>query len=405
MCTGVKCPPGRDSGKTWTIRDWIVQNKDGTLFLSYPITDEDLNPAYNEGVCYLSIDYDYHANTDLALLPPNTPPPTKKDLAMSSVFKLVGPLRPRYPPLPIYTPGNALSPKDLALSLQLREMSTVENKDGTWSYVEEETKPRFEKPLVRSYGYGVMSIWPEDDEEWVLDEALRVGVLIWWGVCLAGVWGVWRMERVRRVVERGREKVGSWWLADIEDKMNQQLLNMGLVFGVIQIANKLNIDTPENTPYLRAAYLGVQLISLAVVLYIRLKVTAANDTTPLIYTEQKNPFDSSQIETHKTTHKDYDLSKIKESLTQQAVGVALIAFMHLKWGYTRPLLLQSVLGFRQIMGTQLFKIWVLGKPATGELNRPWKSSPFGGSASPAATPKELKAKEKKEQKKKISRIE
>ncbi|KAJ3043471.1 hypothetical protein HK097_001738 [Rhizophlyctis rosea] len=187
--------------------------------------------------------------------------------------------------------------------------------------------------------------------------------------------------------------------------MNSQLLNLGLVFGIMQVANKFNLDRPENTTYLRASYLIVQIITAAIALFIQQKIKAKNDTTPLTYSEQKNPFDKENVEQHKTTFRDYDLSKIKEGFTQQAVGVAIIALMHLKWGYTRPLLLQSILGLRTVTQTPLFKIYILGKPASGELARPWTKGGLTGAPAAAPTQKELKAKERKEQKKKISHVE
>jgi hypothetical protein len=61
-----------------------------------------------------------------------------------------------------------------------------------------------------------------------------------------------------------------------------------------------------------------------------------------------------------TTNKDYDLSQLKQLVTQTVMGVAIIAFMHFKYGYLRPLLLQSVLGFRTLYSTPLIQVWVLG---------------------------------------------
>ncbi|KAJ3047051.1 hypothetical protein HK097_000274 [Rhizophlyctis rosea] len=220
MLMGLKCPGGRDSGKTWTIRDWIIQHKDGSLYFQYPITEEDLNPSYTEGLCYLNIDYTYHANTDIPTTSSSTSNPlytTKKDRAMSAVFKIT--TAPRILPLPIYSPANILPPAERILALQLRTMKKVVNEDGTWIYAEEDSRPRVERPLVRSYGYGIMSIWPEDDEEWVLDEAVRWGTIFAWVGVVAALWGVMKVERVRRVVDGIRDGIAGWFLQDIEDPL------------------------------------------------------------------------------------------------------------------------------------------------------------------------------------------
>ncbi|KAJ3171740.1 hypothetical protein HK101_011243 [Irineochytrium annulatum] len=78
-----------------------------------------------------------------------------------------------------------------------------------------------------------------------------------------------------------------------------------------------------------------------------------------------------------------------------------MAVLHFQWGYIRPLLLQSVLSLRTVSSTPLFQVHVLGKPATGDLKRPWKGNMFGPAATEAPTPKEAKAQEKKAEKKKL----
>ena len=185
---------------------------------------------------------------------------------------------------------------------------------------------------------------------------------------------------------------------------SQALLNMGLVFGLVQIANRYNIDAPENTMYLRLGYGTVQVITLAIVGWIYLKVRAAQDKTQLVYNDVKNPFDPSDKEVVKTTNLEYDTEQTRTLLTQTLTTIAMIVFMHLQWGYLRPMLLQTVLGFRTLWSNALFKVYILGQPATGALARPWKTmNTFGQTAGP--TPKELKAKEKKEAKKKINRVD
>ena len=83
-------------------------------------------------------------------------------------------------------------------------------------------------------------------------------------------------------------------------------------------------------------------------------------------------------ETISTTYRDYDLSQIKVQLNQIVMGVGIMAFLHFKFGYVRPVVIQTVLGLKNIMNTQLFKVYVRGLPAVGDLARPWKApNPFG----------------------------
>jgi hypothetical protein len=80
--------------------------------------------------------------------------------------------------------------------------------------------------------------------------------------------------------------------------------------------------------------------------------------------------------------------------------------MHTYWGYVRPLTLQVVLGIKTVLSTPIAQIHVLGKEATGNLDRPFKvPNPFGMAEQPKASEKEEKAKAKKELKKKINRYD
>lgn len=81
--------------------------------------------------------------------------------------------------------------------------------------------------------------------------------------------------------------------------------------------------------------------------------------------------------------------------------------MHYKWGYLRPLLLQSILGLKTLFGAPIVRVWILGTAAEGELSRPWSAAnPFGYlfliRTEEKKTVKQVKQMEKKEEKKKIS---
>ena len=60
---------------------------------------------------------------------------------------------------------------------------------------------------------------------------------------------------------------------------------------------------------------------------------------------------------------------------QQLIGLAIMAVMHLKFGYTQPLLIQSILPLKNIFDNPIIQLHVLGKPAVGDLKRPFKAAP------------------------------
>jgi hypothetical protein len=80
-----------------------------------------------------------------------------------------------------------------------------------------------------------------------------------------------------------------------------------------------------------------------------------------------------------TTNMEYDIAEVKKQLKQGFTGLAMVAFLHLKFGYVQPLLIQSVLGFKTFFMTKEARIHFFnGKTTSGELRRPFRiESPFG----------------------------
>ena len=66
-------------------------------------------------------------------------------------------------------------------------------------------------------------------------------------------------------------------------------------------------------------------------------------------------------------------------LRSSYMGIAMMAVMHLYFHFTQPLFIQSLMGFKGLYDAKLVSIHLLGKPATGDLKRPFKAaSMFGG---------------------------
>ena len=66
----------------------------------------------------------------------------------------------------------------------------------------------------------------------------------------------------------------------------------------------------------------------------------------------------------------YILPQIKGAYT----GIAIIAVMHLYFKFTQPLFMQSVLGLKGLYESKMVQLYILGKPAEGDLKRPFKSA-------------------------------
>ena len=148
------------------------------------------------------------------------------------------------------------------------------------------------------------------------------------------------------------------------------------------------------------------MLQLLVLGWILHRIKQNKDETVLTYTEPKNPLDPNQQEPKvvKTTIQDYDKKNLMTQAQQLLIGLVMIGFIHFKWGYIRPLTLQIILGPKTLWSTPLFQIYVLGKDAVGELARPFKPKSIFPTEDPP-TVKEVKAKEKKEAKKKLNRYD
>ena len=74
-----------------------------------------------------------------------------------------------------------------------------------------------------------------------------------------------------------------------------------------------------------------------------------------------------------TTIQEYDNSQLQSQYKSQLMGVAMMGFMHLYLKYTNPLLIQSLIPVKGALEGNLVKVHIFGKPAAGELKRPWKA--------------------------------
>ena len=60
------------------------------------------------------------------------------------------------------------------------------------------------------------------------------------------------------------------------------------------------------------------------------------------------------------------------------MGIAMMSVMHLYFKFTQPLFIQSLMGFKGLYDAKLVSIHLLGKPATGDLKRPFKAASMFG---------------------------
>jgi Phosphate transport (Pho88) len=98
------------------------------------------------------------------------------------------------------------------------------------------------------------------------------------------------------------------------------------------------------------------------------------DMTTLKYVEPAPMGSGEEAKLVTTTIYAYDTAQLKSLFKGQLMGVAIMAVMHLYMKYTNPLLIQSIIPLKSAFESNLVKIYVFGKPATGDLKRPFKQA-------------------------------
>mmetsp|Transcript_23951 Transcript_23951/g.57090 ORF Transcript_23951/g.57090 Transcript_23951/m.57090 type:complete len:169 (+) Transcript_23951:1-507(+) len=77
------------------------------------------------------------------------------------------------------------------------------------------------------------------------------------------------------------------------------------------------------------------------------------------------------------TFLQHDVAELKKLVQQTLLGCLVVGGLHYWKGFVQPLVFQSLLIPLTVLDHQLFHLYILGRPATGDLERPWKDdNPF-----------------------------
>lgn len=158
--------------------------------------------------------------------------------------------------------------------------------------------------------------------------------------------------------------------------MNPAVSNLGLMLIMMQLSRRIDLENPDILLYVRAGYIACQLIVFGVCMYVKYKINQKNDLTTMKYVEPASPM-SGQAEAKAvvTTVKEYDLKQIDSQIKGIFTSLAMMGFMHLYMKYTNPLFMQSVSSVKSALETNIVKIHLWNKPASGDLKRPFKAAP------------------------------
>ncbi|KAG9103000.1 hypothetical protein FRC06_000535 [Ceratobasidium sp. 370] len=173
--------------------------------------------------------------------------------------------------------------------------------------------------------------------------------------------------------------------------MNPAVTNLMISLGAMQVARKIPFDDPQVLHYVRFGYIASQIICLATFYVIKAK----NDQTVLKYVEAKSPMSPDTGGLVTTTVRDYDLAETSKLVRGVYMGVLMMAFLHGYMKYTQPLFIQGLMGLKNLIEAKPVAIHIFGKPAEGDLKRPFKAGGgLFGAGEPATDAASIKEAEK-----------
>ncbi|KAI0432664.1 putative phosphate transporter [Xylaria sp. FL1042] len=154
--------------------------------------------------------------------------------------------------------------------------------------------------------------------------------------------------------------------------LSPQIVNLIIIFGMMQVSKKIPFDDPTVLNGVRALYISSNVIIAAIYGYVLLQINKKKDLTTLKYVEPAPMGSSEEGKLVTTTVQAYDAQQIKASFRSQLMGIAMMCFMHLYMKYTNPLVIQSIIPLKSAFEANLVQIHLFGKPASGDLKRPFK---------------------------------
>jgi len=165
--------------------------------------------------------------------------------------------------------------------------------------------------------------------------------------------------------------------------------------------NKLNINTDIATVegalhvfYIRCAFATAVGLGVLMYAYCQLTVpTKLKGNDSMVMTQVKEVTADSGMGgvmvNKEVTVLEHDMTLIKEEVKKLVMSAAISSFIHLKWGYVHPVLMQSILVPLSLKDSKILALYIFGQSMPP---RPWvtkQTSPFDAlmpQPEPAAAP-------------------
>ncbi|TMW58530.1 hypothetical protein Poli38472_010089 [Pythium oligandrum] len=147
---------------------------------------------------------------------------------------------------------------------------------------------------------------------------------------------------------------------------------MAVTFGLVTISNAyLDASNPTHLLAVRVLYALSQIACYGMLAFIYYK--SMNNTEPGTVTMKEDLGFGQEGETEvKVTISEHDMRMCRKEIQRYAIGSVITVFIHYKWGFFPPLLIQAVTQPFNLYQTALVKVALLGERSWGELRRPWQ---------------------------------
>ncbi|ORX54075.1 putative phosphate transporter [Hesseltinella vesiculosa] len=171
--------------------------------------------------------------------------------------------------------------------------------------------------------------------------------------------------------------------------LTSPMFNVAFMIVAMQLGKRIDWEDPQVLMIARFGYYGAQVLVLLLTFGLMRMVQNKNDTTPLKYVETKpGPDQGKEVQ---TTNVEYDVAQVRQLISSTMTSVLMISVMHWYFKFTQPLLMQSIMPFKNLAASKVGLIYIWNDPATGSLQRPFQAeNPLaallgGGATAPAAT--------------------
>jgi len=164
----------------------------------------------------------------------------------------------------------------------------------------------------------------------------------------------------------------------------KQFIPLVVMMGWNKLAINTDIETEEgalHVNYIRCAF--ATAVALGCLMYAYCQVTIPmklKGNTDMVMTQVKEVTAESGmggvLVNKEVTVLEHDMALIKEEVKKLVMSAAISSFIHLKWGYVHPVLMQSIMVPLAWKDSKILALYILGQSVPP---RPWvtkQNSPF-----------------------------